>query len=74
MGNAIISRRGGGDVVITYSNFTPSDTGGGTFTFVSPVGSKYKFGASELTTTATETTVSVSFPLNGYIKHITGSV
>ena len=73
MAEAIIARRGGsggsGEVIVEFNNFSPGDD---TITIFMPVGTKYKFGATEETATSVEITVQT--PVTGYVKFKSGVI
>jgi hypothetical protein len=71
MGEAILIQRGGssGEVKVEFNNFSPGDD---TITVFMPVGTKYKFGATEETATSVEITVQT--PVTGYVKFKSGVI
>jgi len=71
MGEAILIQRGGssGEVVVEFDNFSPGD---GAITIFMPVGTKYKFGATEEMATSVEITVQT--PVTGYVKFKSGVI
>ena len=71
MGEAILIQRGGssGEVIVEFNNFSPGD---GAITVFMPVGTKYKFGATEETATSVEITVQT--PVTGYVKFKNGVI
>lgn len=69
MAEAIIRKRGAGDAKVEFNNFSP---GGGAITIFMPVGTKYKFGATEQTATSVEITVQT--PVTGYVKFKSGVI
>ena len=70
MAEAIIRKRGGaGAAKVEFNNFSP---GGSTITVFMPVGTKYKFGATEETATSVEITVQT--PVTGYVKFKNGVI
>lgn len=70
MAEAIIRKRGGaGTAKVEFDNFSPGD---GAITIFMPVGTKYKFGATEETATSMEITVQT--PVTGYVKFKNGVI
>ena len=70
MAEAIIRKRGGaGTAKVEFNNFSP---GGDAITVFMPVGTKYKFGATEETATSVEITVPT--PVTGYVKFKSGVI
>jgi hypothetical protein len=70
MAEAIIRKRGGARVAkVEFDNFSP---GGGAITVFVPVGTRYKFGATEETATSVEITVQT--PVTGYVKFKSGVI
>ena len=71
MAEAIIRKRGGaGTAKVEFDNFSPD--GDGAITVFVPIGTKYKFGATEETATSVEITVQT--PVTGYVKFKSGVI
>lgn len=72
MGEAILIQRGSslGEVKVEFDNFSPD--GDGAITVFVPIGTKYKFGATEETATSVEITVPT--PVTGYVKFKSGVI
>jgi hypothetical protein len=71
MGEAILIQRGrsSGEVKVEFNNFSPGDDA---ITIFMPVGTKYKFGATEETAASVEITVQT--PVTGYVKFKSGVI
>lgn len=70
MAEAIIRKRGGaGTAKVEFDNFSPGDD---VITVFMPIGTKYKFGATEETATSVEITVPT--PVTGYVKFKNGVI
>jgi len=57
------------EVIVEFNNFSPGD---GAITVFMPIGTKYKFGATEETATSVEITVQT--PVTGYVKFKSGVI